>query len=127
MRRRRIKQFLSYALIFGGAFLLFRGAREFLESRWGQYSAAHELDDLGSAPPVQSEPRATGFQPQTGEAVGKLVIPRLDAQLYVVEGTDAKDLRRGPGHLKGTALPGENGNCVIAGHRDTHFRILKDI
>ena len=24
-------------------------------------------------------------------------------------------------------MPGENGNCVIAGHRDTHFRVLKDI
>ena len=26
-----------------------------------------------------------------------------------------------------TADPGEKGNCVIAGHRDTHFRVLKDI
>ena len=24
-------------------------------------------------------------------------------------------------------MPGGKGNCVIAGHRDTHFRILKDI
>ena len=38
-----------------------------------------------------------------------------------------KELRRGPGHLAGTAMPGANGNCVIAGHRDTHFRVLKDI
>ena len=54
-------------------------------------------------------------------------IPRLDAELYVVEGDGPRELRRGPGHLAGTALPGENGNCVIAGHRDTHFRVLKDI
>ncbi len=24
-------------------------------------------------------------------------------------------------------MPGEDGNCLIAGHRDTHFRVLKDI
>ena len=24
-------------------------------------------------------------------------------------------------------MPGSRGNCVIAGHRDTHFRALKDI
>jgi len=29
--------------------------------------------------------------------------------------------------MTGTALPGAPGNCVIAGHRDTHFRVLKDI
>ena len=29
--------------------------------------------------------------------------------------------------MSGTAMPGARGNCVIAGHRDTHFRILKDI
>jgi len=42
-------------------------------------------------------------------------------------GTDSADLRRGPGHLEGSALPGSNGNCVIAGHRDTHFRLLKNV
>jgi len=55
------------------------------------------------------------------------MIPRLETQLYVVEGVDQADLRRGPGHMPGTAMPGSNGNCVIAAHRDTHFRVLKDI
>ncbi|HXI43520.1 MAG TPA: class D sortase, partial [Bryobacteraceae bacterium] len=62
-----------------------------------------------------------------GEAFARLSIPRLRAVLYVVEGTDSADLRRGPGHLEGSALPGSNGNCVIAGHRDTHFRLLKNL
>jgi len=26
-----------------------------------------------------------------------------------------------------TALPGSQGNCVIAGHRDTQFRILRNV
>jgi sortase A len=51
----------------------------------------------------------------------------LNAAFYVVEGTDDESLKRGPGHLEGSAMPGGGGNCVIAGHRDTHFRVLKDI
>jgi len=62
-----------------------------------------------------------------GEAFARLSIPRLHAVLYVVEGTDSADLRRGPGHFEGSALPGSSGNCVIAGHRDTHFRLLKHV
>src|SRR5690606_32560640 len=33
----------------------------------------------------------------------------------------------GPGHLQGTPLPGEAGNSVIAGHRDTHLAFLRDL
>ena len=45
----------------------------------------------------------------------------------VVEGTNARTLRLGAGHIAGTPLPGEPGNSGIAGHRDTFFRELKDI
>ena len=31
----------------------------------------------------------------------------------------------GPGHLSISALPGQSGNSIIAGHRDTHFRFLQ--
>jgi len=31
----------------------------------------------------------------------------------------------GPGHLSGTPLPGEAGNAVVTGHRDTHFAFLR--
>ncbi|PWU04425.1 MAG: class D sortase [Terriglobia bacterium] len=120
-----VKRFASYLLIGAGAFLLFRGAQEYLESRWGQSAAGRQFE-TPEAPAVgeQGEPPSP---PRDGETVAKLVIPRLETQLYVIEGDDTKDLRRGPGHLPGTAMPGGKGNCVIAGHRDTHFRVLKDI
>ncbi len=38
----------------------------------------------------------------------------------VVEGTDAGDLRKGPGHYPGTPLPGQRGTVAIAGHRTTY-------
>jgi sortase A len=39
----------------------------------------------------------------------------------------ARTLRLAVGHVPGTALPGEDGNVVLAGHRDTFFRPLKDV
>jgi sortase A len=54
-------------------------------------------------------------------------LPRQRAEFTVVEGTTNTALRKGPGHLEGSPLPGQDGNSVIAGHRDTHFRVLKDV
>jgi sortase A len=45
----------------------------------------------------------------------------------VLEGASGRTLAFGPGHLTGTPRPGEKGNVVIGGHRDTHFRFLKNL
>jgi sortase A len=50
-----------------------------------------------------------------------LEIPRLGLSTVVFEGTGQDVLLRGPGHLRGSALPSDTGNMVIAGHRDTFF------
>jgi sortase A len=59
--------------------------------------------------------------------VGRMEIPRLRFSAVVVEGVDRTSLRRGVGHIPGTALPGEAGNVGLSGHRDTFFRPLKDL
>ena len=125
----RTKNLLSLLLLAGGSCFLYIGAREYLDSRAGQYQAAREFErPIPDTPQTRAATRAAPVSPlRIGDTVAKLKIPRLDAELYVVEGDGPRELRRGPGHLTGTALPGESGNCVIAGHRDTHFRVLKDI
>lgn len=55
-----------------------------------------------------------------GDAVGRLIVPRLDLNQVVVEGTDTASLRRGPGHERSTSLPGEGELIYIAGHRTTY-------
>jgi sortase A len=45
----------------------------------------------------------------------------------IVEGVNPDDLKLGPGHIPGTALPGTTGNIGIAAHRDTFFRPLRRI
>lgn len=59
--------------------------------------------------------------------IGRIEIPRLLLSVVVVEGVDKTTLRRAVGHIPGTALPGEAGNVGLAGHRDTFFRLLKDV
>jgi len=124
----RIRSLIAYVLVAAGAVLLFLGARDFLESRMGQSEVARDFEEAPASPPGSpSNPAPAPVAPQPGEPVAKLIIPRLSAELYVVEGDGPAELRRGPGHIVQTAMPGGKGNCVIAGHRDTHFRILKDI
>lgn len=56
--------------------------------------------------------------PQTKSgAVGLLTIPKINLTVAVGDGVDTDTLRYAVGHFKGTAYPGENGNCCIAGHR----------
>jgi sortase A len=62
-----------------------------------------------------------------GDVLGRIDIPRLGVSVAVLQGATSQTLRLGVGHIKGTALPGKQGNIGIAGHRDTYFRALKDI
>ncbi|HKS46634.1 MAG TPA: class E sortase [Amycolatopsis sp.] len=54
-----------------------------------------------------------------GKAFAKLHIPAFGADYHftIQEGTSAAALEIGPGHYRGTALPGEPGNFAVAGHR----------
>lgn len=59
--------------------------------------------------------------------VARLSAKSHDVDLIVLAGGSGRTLAFGPGHLSASALPGEIGNMVIAGHRDTHFAFLRDI
>lgn len=67
------------------------------------------------------------FKPETGETSGLLLIPKIEAELPIVEGTDPDDLEKGVGHFKDSFYPDENGQIVLSGHRDTVFRKAGDL
>ena len=74
--------------------------------------------------------RVVRKEPLPGDALGRLLIPAIGVSEYVVEGTDADNLRKGPGHYPDTPLPGQRGTVAIAGHRTTYgapFRKLNDV
>ena len=56
--------------------------------------------------------------------VGRLRAPQYGIDEIVLAGASGSSLAFAPGHVDGTALPGRCGNCVLSGHRDTHFRFL---
>jgi len=59
--------------------------------------------------------------------VARLSAKSGDVDLIILAGGSGRTLAFGPGHLSASSLPGETGNSVIAGHRDTHFNFLRDI
>ena len=63
----------------------------------------------------------------TGTTLAILRTPSTGMEVPVFDSLSNTALNRGAGHVGGTALPGSNGNIVIAGHRDGFFRSLKDI
>ena len=71
--------------------------------------------DPSGAPPAEQVVKVPG------KAVAILVIPKMDLDMVVVEGTDTDDLKKGPGHYSQTAYPWEDsGRVGIAGHRTTY-------
>lgn len=59
--------------------------------------------------------------------VARLKVPASGADLYVLAGAHGTALAFGPGHMDGTAMPGDDGTSVIGGHRDTHFEFLQNL
>lgn len=59
--------------------------------------------------------------------VARLSAPRLGINHIVLAGANGATLAFGPGHLFNSSHPGEEGNVVISGHRDTHFAFLEEL
>ena len=59
--------------------------------------------------------------------VARLMADSGRVDLIVLSGGSGRTLAFGPGHLSASAVPGDVGNAVIAGHRDTHFQFLRDV
>lgn len=80
------------------------------------------IGDVASRDFQSTEARKLDAAALLGEGVlGRVEIPRLGIRAIVAEGTDVKTLGRAVGHVARTAQPGGNGNCALAGHRDSFF------
>jgi sortase A len=105
-----------------------------------------ELDARFAQPPSTDTPTATMRPPQTsaeariqhsalallhgrrsGQAMGRVDIPQLGLRTVFVETTDRVALTKGPGHYRGTVLPGLTGTVGLAGHRTTYLAPFRRI
>ncbi len=83
-------------------------------------------DTLPNPEAVPADPRAAEPLVQ----LGTIEIPKIGVSKPFFEGITLTTLDHGPGHWPGTAMPGQQGNVVVAGHRVSHdkpFRHLEQL
>ena len=134
----------TLALIDAGVTLVWQEPFSALYAKFRQDHLSGTLRAVERATPTPVERRALASLPDErrrvaflaselqrhagdGSAVGRIVIPRIDASYVVVKGTDTSDLESGPGIYSETNFPGVAGTTAIAGHRTTYLAPFRDI
>jgi sortase A len=126
MRRwkpKTLRQAISLLLLLVGIGLIGYVTGEY----WDMYHSQRRLEaewqhQQQLAMPAPGRPKLTGI-----DLLTRVSIPKINLDAIVVEGASRKQLSIGPGHMKQTAMPGEPGNAVITGHRDTFFRHIYEL
>lgn len=114
------KEVLPPALMVVGAVLLL-----YVLLQYGtMYTEQHRLSTQWEQ---QNRTTAREWVRPVSEGLTRVTIPKINLDAVVVEGTGRKELLLGPGHMLETPAPGEAGNAVITGHRDTFFRHLYEL
>jgi sortase A len=116
-----------------GIVCLGSSAWNWLDSSLYQRAAGQRLESLLRHHTGPRHPgRGRAADAASGDApardiVGRIEVPRLGISAIIAEGVDPRTLRRAVGHVPSTALPGDAGNVVLAGHRDSFFHELKNV
>ncbi|MEI7622077.1 MAG: sortase [Actinomycetes bacterium] len=82
--------------------------------------AANQSTGLGGV-------EVSSIAPAVGSAVGIVEIGAIGLRQVVVEGTTASNTMVGPGHVPGTAGPGQPGNSVIVGRTSMYGAPFGDL
>jgi sortase A len=113
-------KFGTVFLLVGAVLLCFAiGAYGWMSVKQRQLASQWKSENTSAARAV---PTSSGEGPVT-----LLLIPKINLQAAILEGTNTSSLLLAPGHVEQTAWPGQPGNAVIAGHRDTFFRDLQEL
>lgn len=112
-------------LIVLGALLLAYVGFGYTQMYWGQ----RRLEQEWARQQQQRQTSEGSVKPAAWKDDGltRLSIPSISFDAVVVEGTSHHALLLGPGHVEDTPAPGEAGNSVISGHRDTFFRHIHEL
>lgn len=122
-RRKDLRSLLPHALItLGFVVLLYVGTQYAL-----MFREQHVLANQWAAQNSAASPALQQTSAPVADSLVRLTIPKINVDAIVVEGTSARDLMRGPGHISSSAYPGEQGNVVISAHRDTFFRHIVEL
>lgn len=121
-RPRRLTLLATAAIALVGALQLAHGAWIYAKAELAQVLLERAWRrTLSGDPAAKPWPWADTFP------VALLSAPAQHVKVYVLAGSSGRTLAFGPGHEQGTPLPGEPGNSVIGGHRDTHLAFLRHV
>jgi sortase A len=124
---RAVLRFVASVLMVSGVLLIADAAATLLwQEPVSAFMAERQQSKLEEAL-VDPPPRVLKKKPLPGDAIGRIEIPAIGREDFVVEGTDTANLRKGPAHYPETPLPGERGTAAIAGHRTTYGAPFRDI
>jgi sortase A len=120
-------------IILVGLIIMGIGIWQFVDVKLETQASVKKAKEIVAEPPkntskkIDEKETSPSPPPSIGDTIGLLQIPKIKAELAIVEGTDPNDLKKGVGHYKGSYLPGEKGQIVLSGHRDTVFRHLGEL
>lgn len=99
--------------------------RELATQNWPKFVQSQSLSSEARA----IEQAATRFRrtATVGQAIGRIIVPRLGLNMVLVNGTDEASLQRGPGRDLRTYMPGQSRLVYIAGHRTTFLAPFSQI
>ncbi|MPQ43658.1 class D sortase [Clostridium tarantellae] len=66
-------------------------------------------------------------RPSIGDEFGKLIIPELNFNKPIFHGDGDEQLQLGIGHFAGSSIPGEDGNFILTGKRQTTLKEIKNL
>lgn len=120
-----MKRAIGFTFIFIGVVLLVESVWAIKTTEKGTEKALIRAEQLlqQHEPSVESEtnPPVKKVVNELNDVIGILRVPKINAKLPIVDGTEIDDLKKGVGHYKGTALPRDGEQIVLSGHRDTVF------
>lgn len=77
--------------------------------------------------PTPQVPPEDPYAPEPHVVLGRIEIPKIGIDVPLNQGISLRSIDRGPSHWPGTALPGQPGNVVVAGHRVSKTRPFRNI
>lgn len=121
-----MRRLLGFALFVAGGLLLAFVAGRYADGWWRREQARQAWNEAQARADValarsEIEHHRPPLAIAEGAPVARLLIPRIGLDEIVLEGVGGDELNAAPGHLPGSAFPGESGNAIISAHRDRQF------
>jgi len=114
--------YLSIALFIGSVALLTSGGYIHIKAQLAQWLIASAWTQA-----IDNNEQAKPWPWADTWPVARLEVAKYKIDQYVLAGSTGESLAFGPGYVLASAAPTEQGNTIIAAHRDTHFEFLQDV